>query len=128
MRTHTVQLFRDSEHAETVPAGEFLYRRGQPGETMYLVLGGEVDLLVDGEIIERVGPGAALGDLELLEGRPRVTDAVVASDARILPLDRRRFLLYLQTRPHFAELMVHDLADRLREQIERNTGRAQRAC
>ncbi|MCA8948038.1 MAG: cyclic nucleotide-binding domain-containing protein [Planctomycetes bacterium] len=118
MRTYTVRLFRDCTGAEPISAGDYLYRRGQPGTTMYIVMDGEIVMRSGNTIVERIGPGAVLGDLEVLEGRPRVTDAVAETDGLVLRLDRRQFLFFVQTRPHFAELMVHDLTDRLRELIE----------
>ena len=127
LHTYPVQLFRDHAGAESVCAGAHLFRRGEPGTAMFVLLVGEIVLGVDGTVVERVGAGAVFGDLELLEGRPRVADAIAVADSRVVRLDRRQFLFELQTRPHFAEFMVHELTARLRDQVELVGGRAQQA-
>ncbi len=51
--------------------GEALTRQGDPGDELFLVLDGMLDVDVDGRVVAQVGPGAVLGERSLLEGGRR---------------------------------------------------------
>lgn len=54
-------------------AGEELVRQGEPGDELFLVLDGMLDVVVDGEQVAEVGPGAIVGERALLEGGSRTS-------------------------------------------------------
>jgi hypothetical protein len=54
--------------------GEMLVRQGEPGDDMFLLLDGHLDVEIDGETVARVGAGAVLGELAVLgDGRRKAT-------------------------------------------------------
>jgi hypothetical protein len=54
--------------------GETLVRQGEPGDDMFLLLDGHLDVEIDGETVARVGAGAVLGELAVLgDGRRKAT-------------------------------------------------------
>jgi hypothetical protein len=55
----------------TVAPGETLVDQGDPGESLFLLLDGVLDVEVDGEKLAEVGPGAVLGERAVLEGGRR---------------------------------------------------------
>ena len=74
----------------TVKKGRTVVEQGDPGDELFLLLDGVLDVVVDGEPIAEVGPGAILGERAVLEGglrtatlRARTTCrlAVAAGDA-----------------------------------------------
>lgn len=88
-----------------VPAGTLLAEQGQPGEEMYLLLDGVLDVLVDGKLLAQLGPGAVMGERALLEGGLRtatlraVSDCVVAATGPgAVDVDRLRELSQLHRR------------------------------
>ncbi|MBC7225469.1 MAG: cyclic nucleotide-binding domain-containing protein, partial [Anaerolineae bacterium] len=63
--------------------GELLFRKGDPSEMLYLIHGGSVRLLGDGDVpLATLGPGSLLGEADALAGRPRSTGARAASDVK----------------------------------------------
>jgi hypothetical protein len=58
--------------------GESLVEQGQEGDELYLLLDGMLEVVVDGEPVAEVGPGAILGERALLEGGQRTA---VSEDA-----------------------------------------------
>ena len=58
-----------------VEAGKIVFREGDPGDTVYVVLEGKVDLRVNGRLVETVGPGGILSEMALIEQAPRVAGA-----------------------------------------------------
>jgi hypothetical protein len=51
--------------------GETLVNQGDPGDSIFLLLDGVLDVVVDGEKLAEVGPGAILGERAVLEGGTR---------------------------------------------------------
>jgi glutamate 5-kinase len=99
-----------------VHAGEVVFRRGDPGDAMYLIVGGELEVLDpnEREPVAVLGPGRYVGEMALL-GEPART-ATVRS--------RRSASLLVVPADAFANLVdrVPELGDRLRSTIaERRT-------
>ena len=52
-------------------AGEVLMREGAQGETFVIIASGEVEVTVAGQPMQRLGPGAGVGEIALLRRSPR---------------------------------------------------------
>jgi len=109
-----IHLFDKDKDAELFAAGHAIFKAGDPGELMFAVLEGEVDIIINGKTVESVGPGGVFGEMALIEDRPRVAAAVVKSAARIVPVDRKRFMFLVQQNPFFALQLMAIMAARLR--------------
>ena len=110
-----LNLFRDKE-ATSFAAGEFVFKAGDSGETMYIITEGEVDI-VDGSgiTLDTAGPGSIVGELALIDDEPRSASVVAKTASRLVPVDRRRFQYMVQETPFFALAVMKVLADRLRK-------------
>ena len=71
-------------------AGELLTRQGEPGDELYLILDGVLEVDVDGTVVTEIGPGAIVGERALLEEslrtatvRARTPTKVAAVRARV---------------------------------------------
>jgi CRP/FNR family transcriptional regulator, cyclic AMP receptor protein len=100
-------------------AHEALIHEGDPGQTLYLILSGSVHIQRDtpeGETLHlaRCGPGEPVGELSLIDGKPRMADVVTAEPCDVLILDRDEFLACLRAHPEMAIRVLSCLADRLR--------------
>jgi len=111
---------------ETVVAvGERLWSQGDPGESLCVIIEGQVDAFRFGEHIARFGPKQTLGEVNLLDGAPRPTDMVAAEVARLLVIDRRDFLDLLADRPELLAGFFRAVSDQLQTFIDlprRKTG------
>jgi CRP-like cAMP-binding protein len=87
---------------------------GAPGDVMYVVLEGEVELLVRSQVLEVAGPGDLVGEMALIDAKPRSATARAKSDCRLAPVDERRFLFLVHEHPFFALHVMRVLTDRLR--------------
>jgi CRP-like cAMP-binding protein len=82
---------------QVLAEGEVLFQRGDPGDALYIVAGGALQIiLTDDEgrarILNEVGPGAALGEMTLITREPRTAGVVAAAPAEVLRLGRETFL------------------------------------
>jgi CRP-like cAMP-binding protein len=109
-----LNLFRDKE-ATSFAAGDFVFKAGDPGETMYIVTEGEVEILAGSAILETAGPGSIVGELALIDDEPRSATVVAKTDCRLVAVDRRRFQYMVQETPFFGLAVMKVLADRLRQ-------------
>jgi hypothetical protein len=66
-----------------VKRGKHLVEQGDEGRDLYLVLDGVLQVVVDGEPIAEVGPGAILGERAVLEGGKRTATLTAATNTRI---------------------------------------------
>lgn len=114
-----IQLFNKDQESTLVPAGQTIFKEGDKGENMYAVLDGAVDIVIHGQTVETIGTGGVFGEMALIEDRPRIASAVVKSDARIVVIDRKRFLFLVQQNPYFALQLMTVMAGRLRRMDER---------
>ena len=95
-------------------AGEVLFRRGDPGETFYIVLSGEVTLEAeDRTVVEHVRPGGFFGEVAILTGQPRSTSAVIHRDAQLAQIGRDEFQEVVMANPTVAVAMSRILGQRL---------------
>jgi CRP/FNR family cyclic AMP-dependent transcriptional regulator len=110
----TIDLFRNSENTQDFPAGQQIFGAGDAGEVMYVVVDGEVDLLVKGKLVEQLGAGGVLGEMALLDSAPRSATAVAKTDCKLASIDKKRFMFLVQQTPNFALHLMRIIADRLR--------------
>ncbi len=109
-----LSLFKDAEDAEDVEDGSVIFDEETPGHVMYVILSGEVDIFANGVLVETLGPGDLLGEMALIDSKPRSASALTRTDCRIAPVDEERFLQMVQGTPHFSLHVMRILAERLR--------------
>ena len=113
-------------------AGEVVFHQGEEGDSLLCVVDGRLDALVKdiaGQeiVLSAVGPGDAVGEMSMLDGRPRSATLRCTEDARLLVLDRSELLSVLPRSPHVALDMMAQMAararrvdDLLRSRVSRN--------
>src|SRR5215211_6062630 len=99
-------------------SGEILFREGDAGEHMYIVVEGNLEILMaantDNELIHnRVPQGEYIGEMSLITGAPRTASVRAHGDVSLLSMSRAQLMDLLQSHPHLASTMVHVLSHRL---------------
>ncbi len=112
-----------------VPAGHVLFREGDEGDNLYVVLAGELVISkrvreVDDPIAYR-GPGEVVGEMALVNGRPRTATVRADVDSRLLRLGQRAFRDLLGSSPEAAAAIVGCMATRI-EEDQANRAREER--
>jgi len=114
-----------STYERSFAVGDVIYDAGQPGEALFVIQAGHVELSRSGpegeRVVARYGPGEFFGEIAVLLGRPRTTRAVAAGDARVLQLDRATFESMCVDRPEIALRVIQRLAQRAIELEQRLT-------
>ncbi|HUS31306.1 MAG TPA: Crp/Fnr family transcriptional regulator [Kofleriaceae bacterium] len=103
--------------ARDFKAGTVLFEEGQPGDYMYVITRGEVEIRRKVGETERVlavlPAGEFFGEMAILNARPRSATAVVRIDSRLLVIEGSTFEAMLRARPEIALRIIKALAVRL---------------
>ena len=110
----TLSLFLNSKDFVALPAGQILFKEGDQGKVMYAIIEGEVDIVVNGKVIDTVGAGDILGEMALIDTGPRSATAIPKTDCKVVPISRRHFTFLVQQTPNFAIEVMQVMANRLR--------------
>ena len=109
-----VNLFKNHQQFDSFPAGQVIFQEGQPGELMYVVKEGEVEIFIHGQHVETVGPGGVGGERALIDHSARSATAIAKTDCKLVPLDENRFNIFVHQIPFFSIQVMRVMADRLR--------------
>jgi len=113
-----INLFANDTDYVSYAAGQTVFREGDGGEQMFAVIDGTVEIVIRGKVVETITVGGVFGEMALIEQRPRIATAVVKTDAKLVPIDRRRFEFLVQQSPFFALQIMTIMAERLRRMDE----------
>lgn len=98
----------------TFQPGEIIFDKGDKGDKMYVVRSGEVDISIDGKVMETLSPGGIFGEMALIDGAPRSATASAKTTCEVAPLTEKTFLFLVHETPFFAIAVMRTLAERLR--------------
>jgi CRP/FNR family cyclic AMP-dependent transcriptional regulator len=99
--------------------GRLLCQRGDPGDAIFVVLEGEIEIRVSSPEGREVrfasfGPGAVVGEMAVLDGGLRSTDMLSARRSRLWRIPREPLMEALRGDPGACVALVAELARRLR--------------
>ena len=111
------ELARVAELVEEVDAesGAVLVEQGKPGTEAYIVLEGEAVFEVGGERKGTIGPGEPIGEMALIDNRPRVGTVRAVKPMKLLVLDATQFRKLLDEMPKASRAIMSKLTDRIRK-------------
>lgn len=126
------QFLDDTERAElathldvvTFSAGAFVFHYGDPGDTIYIVRSGEVELFLKDDtgerlVFEHATKGDFFGELSFLDNGSRSSSAEIVEDAELLHMDRSDLERFLHLRPAAAMDFLQAMGRRHRQAVER---------
>ena len=112
--------------------GETLFHTGDPGESLFVVRSGSIELYIKDTAGQKIvltiaEEGNLFGELSLLDSGPRTATAIALTDSELLVLDRDDLLLLFQKRPDAAlnmlaamSTMTRKADELLRTRVSRN--------
>ena len=122
VRNDVLELLMDHAAERSLAPGDVLFTEGEPGETMYLVESGELEVFRRRHSadypISRLHTGDCVGEMSFVDLGPRSASVVAATDAQVLELTHDTVLqLYQQNLEQFALIqmnMAREMSRRLR--------------
>ncbi len=104
---------------ERVDEGRVLFRKGDAGDRLYVVLSGRISIGTTSEagkevVFNVLGRGEVFGEIALLDGKARTADATAMAESHLLVLDRADFMPFLERHPEVAARLIAVLCERVR--------------
>ena len=105
-------------------AGEHIFHYGEPGDSIYVISSGEVEVFMKNDTGERIvlevaTRGDFFGELSLLDNGTRTASVMAVQDTETLRLDRGDLETFLRLCPHAAMEMLGAMGKRHRVTVER---------
>jgi len=109
-----------------VAAGTDLFREGNPGDGLFLVISGEINVTKrapGGEhLLARLGPGGVLGEMSLVTADPRSATGRASVDTRVIHMPADRFRALLEADSVAAHKIVAAIAEVLARRLAAMNG------
>jgi CRP/FNR family cyclic AMP-dependent transcriptional regulator len=114
-------LFKLAERADrrAYKKGEFVFRQGDPGESLFLLLDGVVKVVVGSEqgdemVLVTLQASDSFGELAVVDGRPRSATVEVLEAAKVLVINRPTLVSLIQEHPSVTDGLLRSLGTVLR--------------
>jgi len=109
--------FNKNEINRTYIKNTMLFAEGEPGDELFIIQKGSIKItkIVDNKevLLAMLKPGDILGEMALLEGKPRAASAVAYEDSDVMAVNKANFELMIKTQPQLMAKITTLLADRL---------------
>ncbi len=106
--------FKSIQTVVEFSAGETIFYEGDPGDAMYIVLEGEIDVQAHGRSVFKAAKGEILGEMALIDSGPRSACAIALTDCKLAKVDKERFLTVVRRDPEVSLQVMEILVHRLR--------------
>jgi CRP-like cAMP-binding protein len=98
----------------TFAAGSVVFNKGDPGNCMYIVQSGMIEMMIGDKVIETVGPNEAIGFMSMVDSAPRSSTARVKEACELSVIDGRTFRFMVDEIPNFAFYIMGAMGRRIR--------------
>ena len=111
----TVKLYQRPPSPQTFAPGKVIFTEGEEGELLYGIIRGEVEMCVNGKVVETIKEGDIFGEGALVhEDHKRASTAIAKTECQLAFLNRVHFLFAVQQTPMFALEVMRSYSDRFR--------------
>jgi CRP-like cAMP-binding protein len=119
---HEARQAEDDISSQQLKAGDILFNQGEPGDSMYMVLDGVIEVRVQlpngrSHTLSRLEPGAIFGEMSLLLGKPRNATAIAVTDAEICCITHFDFNESLEEGERWAGKFLMSMSRSLAERL-----------
>lgn len=111
----TIDIFRHEKETIHFSANTIVIQEGDAGDFMYAVRSGTLEVMHNGMVIETVTEGGIVGEMALIDSKPRSAAVIAKTDSELVKVDKKRFQFLVQQTPFFALHVMQILVDRLRK-------------
>jgi CRP-like cAMP-binding protein len=111
----TIEIISGIVREKRFPAGATLTREGETGDSLIILRSGSATVEQAGRTIRRLGTGDFLGEIALIDGRPRTATVTATEPIEAFVVDRAGFAELMDEFPVIRYDLVSALTDRLRE-------------
>jgi signal transduction histidine kinase len=114
-----LKALREAAQQRSFEAGREIFKEGDPGDGVYFVQEGRVEISVSvgpnkRQVFSQIEPGDAFGEMAVIEGEPRSACAIARAKTSVLFVPRTEMLALLERSPSLALALLREISQRLR--------------
>ncbi len=109
-----LDLFGHFDNPVHFKQGDVLLTQGAPGQDMYALQEGTVEIRAGETLLGTLGPGDFFGEMALIDDSKRSGSVIASTDGKMVPITKERFMFLVQNHPFFALEVMRVLVERLR--------------
>jgi len=108
------------KYVKTFEPGEVLFKEGEPGDVMFIIIQGEVEIrkrtsAKTARTLITFQEGDIFGEMALIEKKPRSATAIALTPCRTLVMNEALLDNMIENNPDFAKKMIRILSERIRK-------------
>jgi len=122
LRADQIEILARAANVVRCEAGTVLFRRGDPGNELFVILSGEVEFLVEEEeaggtnretVIDTIGAGQAFGEIAMFSGKARTLGARTRTETLLCRIPKDNLARVMESSPNIAAALLQTLARRI---------------
>ena len=111
---NVLELFEDWDNREEFEARSVIFSENEPADVMYVVLSGEVEMSLHGEVLDTETAGGIIGEMAIIDSATRNSTATAVTDVKLARLDKDQIREMVDRSSEFSFHAMATLANRLR--------------
>jgi signal transduction histidine kinase len=120
-----LQRIEGNVRTQRIAAGEVLFQEGDPGDGMYVVDEGRLEILIasmgqETRVLSHLGPGGILGEMAILDDKPRSATVRAVEDSTVRFIPRDGALRLFSQSPDLLLALMRDFTQRMRDSNARH--------
>lgn len=118
-----MEIVLDSIQTITYTKGDFIFRKGDKAEGLFLISEGNVNVIDDtsenGAVLATLQAGASFGEMALLTGEPRSASVYAVTDVSALVIDKEKFKALIHSSPFLRQALEQLNTHRIVKNIQK---------
>jgi CRP-like cAMP-binding protein len=115
-----MELVLEAVTPESFAQSEFIFRKGDATDGLYLIINGNVQILdqQDGSVMATLSAGESFGEMALLTGEPRYASARASTPVVLLKIDKSQFNSLIKVSPYLRHSIEQLNSQRLMKNVQ----------
>lgn len=109
-----LDIFKSPELLVPFKPGQTIFKEGEDGDTMFVLVEGVVEVLVGYKVVGAFEPVEIFGEMSVIDAGPRSATVRAKSYCKLAPVNQKRFLFLIQQKPQLALHIMKMLVERIR--------------
>lgn len=125
---HEIEALSDYMQAYTTSKGLTLFREGDSGNYLCLIIQGKIDIYKKDQndrrkVVASIGAGKTLGEMSIIDGEPRSASAVTAEATTLALLTKENFQRIVREKPGLATQILLQISRLLSQRLRSTSGK-----
>jgi CRP/FNR family transcriptional regulator, cyclic AMP receptor protein len=119
----TIDVLKNDPDLRELIAGEILFARGDEAHQAFVIVEGELEIVVNDIVIDVANEGGIVGEMALIDDAPRSATVRATKPTKVAVINESRFAFMIQQTPFFAIKVMRIMSERLRKMLDAQANR-----